>query len=234
MGFEGSSAHPPLVERQTVVERLRRILSEEIVTGVLGPGVRLDEQSLADRFSVSRTPVREVLGQLAALGLVEKRAHRGVIVLVQSRERVLELFEVMREVEAACARLAAERMNAADSAALRRLHESAARLVSTNDVPGYRSHNTEFHQAIYEGTGNSALVDTAVVARRRIVHYRRAQFSLADRLRLSQEEHARIVEAIEHNDGEAAYRAMKAHIDIVREAAASFLKTGQDTTGILG
>ena len=83
-------------KRETVVDRLRRILSDEIVTGVLGPGVRLDEQSLADRFEVSRTPIRETLSQLSALGLVEKRPHKGVVVLVQTRERLLQELTLVR------------------------------------------------------------------------------------------------------------------------------------------
>ena len=57
---------------ETRTSRLGRVLADEIVAGRLGPGVRLDEQSLADRFELSRTPVREALVQLAAMGLVEK------------------------------------------------------------------------------------------------------------------------------------------------------------------
>ena len=209
--------------RGTVVDRLCRVLSDEIVTGALGPGVRLDEQSLADRFSVSRTPVRETLSQLAGLGLVEKRPHKGVVVLMQSHEKLLQLFEVMAELEGACARFAAERMTGREKLHLRRTHESAVALVEANDVDDYEIHNTEFHRLIYDGTHNPALVETAFEARRKVFHFRRAQFRLADRVRLSQEEHESIVSAISRGDANDAYESAKQHILTVREAASELL-----------
>ena len=160
-------------EGETVVDGLRRILSDEIVTGILGPGMRLDEQGLADRFAVSRTPIRETLSQLSALGLVEKRPPKGVVVLMQSQERLGQLFEVMAELESACARFAAERMAARERRALRRLHDTALALVQGGDLAGYAEHNTEFHQAVYAGTHNEALVETTFEARRRVFHFRR-------------------------------------------------------------
>jgi DNA-binding GntR family transcriptional regulator len=214
------AARPP---RETVVDQLCRILSDEIVTGVLGPGIHLDEQSLTDRFSVSRTPIRETLSQLAGLGLVEKRPHKGVVVLMQSYERLLQLFEVMAELEGACARFAADRMTGQEKLHLRRIHEGAVALVEANDVDDYEKHNTEFHRLIYDGTHNPALVETAFEARRKVFHFRRAQFRLADRLRHSQEEHERIVSAISRGDANDAYESAKQHILTVREAASELL-----------
>lgn len=211
--------------RETVVDQLRRVLSDEIVTGVLGPGVRLDEQGLADRFSVSRTPIREALSQLAGLGLVEKRPHRGVVVLMQSHERLLQLFEVMAEIEGACARLAAQRMTGDEKAHLREVHNAAVALVENNDIEGYEDHNTEFHRLIYEGTHNPAMVETAFEARRKVFHFRRAQFRLSNRLRQSQEEHQGIVAAILRCDPNNAYECANRHILTVREAAAQIIAT---------
>ncbi|MGE3884611.1 MAG: GntR family transcriptional regulator [Flavobacteriaceae bacterium] len=229
MSVAGRMADRKPATRETVVDRLRRILSDEIVTGVLGPGVRLDEQSLADRFEVSRTPIRETLSQLSALGLVEKRPHKGVVVLVQSRERLLQLFEVMAELEGTCARFAAERMSAEEKQGLHRLHELSAACVAAEDRAGYEAINTKFHQAIYDGTHNPALVETAYEARRRVFHFRSAQFRIAERISLSHAEHERVIEAIDARDGNAAYESMKAHILTVREAAASVVETSSDS-----
>lgn len=66
--------------RKTLAEELRLQLADEIVQGVLKPGVALDETELARRFEVSRTPVREAIRQLAASGLVDTQAHRGAVV----------------------------------------------------------------------------------------------------------------------------------------------------------
>lgn len=219
----GSRAAQADDKRELIVDQLRRILSEEIVTGVLGPGVKLDEQALADRFQVSRTPVREVLSQLSVLGLVERRPHRGVVVLQQSQERLLQLFEVMAELEGACARFAAERMSDAERDALFALHQRAEALVEAEDVPGYDELNSQLHQLIYDGTHNPVLVETALDARRRVFHFRHAQFRMPDRIRSSHQEHGRVVAAIDAGDGAAAYEAMKAHILTVKEASSAMV-----------
>lgn len=210
-------------KRELIVDQLRRVLSEEIVTGVLGPGVKLDEQALADRFQVSRTPVREVLSQLSVLGLVERRPHRGVIVLQQSRERLLQQFEVMAELEGACARFAAERMSDHEKGQLAALHDEAGRLVEAGDSLGYDELNSHFHRMIYDGTHNPVLVDMALDARRRVYHFRHAQFRIPDRAGHSHREHSRVVAAIAEGDGGAAYEAMKAHILTVKDVSAAMI-----------
>src|SRR5688500_16243064 len=88
-------------------DRLRDQLEQEIVTGILRPGERLDEQGLAARFGVSRTPIREALMQLASAGLVELQARRGAFVASMSLKDVLERFEVMATLEGMCGALAA-------------------------------------------------------------------------------------------------------------------------------
>jgi len=210
-------------KRELIVDQLRRVLSEEIVTGVLGPGVKLDEQTLADRFQVSRTPVREVLSQLSVLGLVERRPHRGVVVLQQSQERLLQLFEVMAELEGACARFAAERMAQAERDTLFALHAEASALVAAEDIEGYDALNSRFHRVIYDGTHNPVLVELALDARRRVYHFRHAQFRVPERIAHSHQEHARVVAAIDKGDGAAAYEAMKAHILTVKETSSAMV-----------
>src|SRR5213080_3004855 len=113
----------PSFHKITRAEELRLQLADEIVRGALAPGSPLDETDIARRFSVSRTPVREALRQLAASGLVDARAHRGAVVARPSPARLTGMFEAMAELEALCAGLAAERMPAAERQALEALHE---------------------------------------------------------------------------------------------------------------
>jgi DNA-binding GntR family transcriptional regulator len=113
----------PARARKTLAEELRLQLADEIVRGVLKPGVALDETELARRFEVSRTPVREAIRQLAASGLVESQAHRGAVVARRSEERLIGMFEAMAELEAMCAGFAAERMTGAERHALEAVHD---------------------------------------------------------------------------------------------------------------
>jgi DNA-binding GntR family transcriptional regulator len=103
-------------ERRTRADALKDAIAQAILSGVYAPGQRLDEVSVAQRFAVSRTPVREALKQLAAMDLVEIRPHRGAVVAAVEPARLAELVEAIGEIEAVCARLAAERMDAAAAA----------------------------------------------------------------------------------------------------------------------
>src|SRR5476651_936420 len=119
--------------RKTLAEELRLQLADEIIGGVLEPGAALDEMNLARRFRVSRTPVREAIRQLAASGLVEVRAHRGAVVAHPTEERLNGMFEAMAELEALCAGLAAERMNAPERQLLETAHEELRALIQGGD-----------------------------------------------------------------------------------------------------
>lgn len=212
--------------RETAVDMLVRRLSAGIVEGALGPGVRLDEQSLAERFQVSRTPVREALAQLAAQGLVERRPHRGVVVAGMSIERLLHLFELMTELEGVCARLAALRMTDAERAALAAGHLAARALAQAEDVERYADANRQFHTAIYDGAHNPALVETTRDVRNRLAPFRRAQFQMHGRPSASWTEHDAVVQAILTREGDASCAAMRAHILNVKDAYRAFALLG--------
>ncbi|MFO1141690.1 MAG: GntR family transcriptional regulator [Amaricoccus sp.] len=208
---------------ETRTSRLVRELSGEIVAGRLGPGVRLDEQSLADRFELSRTPVREALVQLAAMGLVEKRPHRGVVVAPLTAEKLTHMFEVMAELEAVCARLAARRMSVVECQELEAEHLAAAEIARVGDFERYEAANRAFHRSVYLGSGNPMLIETAEDFRRRINPFRRAQFHVEGRIARSFGEHGAIVAAILRRDEEAAYLAMREHLLTVRDASEAFV-----------
>ncbi len=97
----------------TLAEHLRQKLEEAIAAGRLEPGSRLDEQEIAQRFGVSRTPVREAFRLMAANNLVELRGRQGATVRVIKAETLIEMFQVMAELEGLCARLAARRVSQA-------------------------------------------------------------------------------------------------------------------------
>lgn len=216
-----------VAQRETAVDLLVRRISARIVDGAFGPGVRLDEQTLAETFAVSRTPVREALARLAAHGLVERRPHRGVVVACPSIERLEHLFELMCELEGVCARLAALRMTAEERASLRDAHLCAGALARAGDVDGYADANRRFHLAIYAGAHNPALVETTRDVRIRLAPFRRAQFDVPGRLALSWAEHDAVVAALLAGEADAAGAAMRAHIRIVKDAYRAYAGCGQ-------
>jgi DNA-binding GntR family transcriptional regulator len=199
-----------------------RAVADGIVTGDLQPGEKLDEVALAERFDVSRTPVREALRQLSAMRLVERRPNRGAIVAMVTPQHLISMFEGMAELEGICARLAAERMTTKERRLLVKEHKASAKLVGLGAGEDYARYNTEFHSRLYTGAHSSHILEMTVETRSRLAPFRRAQFRVAGRLTKSWDEHDAIVSAIMREDRDAAAAAAKAHVSEVSEASAVF------------
>jgi len=183
-------------QRKTRAEELRLQLADEIVRGALVPGTALDEITLADRFHVSRTPVREAIRLLAASGLVEVRAHRAAVVARPSANQLADMFESMAELEALCAGFAAERMTRAERRTLEDIHDELRVMIQSGDPQRYHEVNEAFHNSIYAGAHNTYLAEITLSTRARVQPFRRAQFRNLGRLAKSHIEHDRVVQAI--------------------------------------
>ena len=140
----------------TLAEAIRVGLADEITAGKLRPGTELDEQAIAARFGASRTPMREALRALASAGLVSLRPRRGVRVAALTPSHLGDLFELMAETGAMCARLATYRMTPQERFAVQSLHRAALAAVEAQDVDAYDRLNRDFHPAIYHGTHNAS------------------------------------------------------------------------------
>lgn len=193
-------------------ENLRESIEEDITTGKLAPGTRLEEMQLAAQYGVSRTPVREALVVLTAEGLVEPRTGRGTVVKEVPFERVVEMFEVMGELEAFCARHAARRMTNAGHAALMAVHKACEEAYEIGNSDAYFYANERFHEFIYVASQNQFLYEQATALHRRLRPYRRLQLRVRDRMSKSLQEHADIVQAIIRNDAEGVVLLMRNHI----------------------
>ena len=207
------------VRSGTTVEGLVRATADAIISGTLTPGARLDELSLARQHTVSRTPVREALARLAAMGLVERRPNCGAVVATLSEDHLRSMFEAMTELEAICARLSAQRMSASERNRLEAEHQAATRLVHLGAAEDYARHNADFHSRLYDGAHSVHVCELAVMTRRRLAPFRRAQFRLAGRLAKSWDEHDAIVRAILRADVAGAEAAARAHVTTVSDAS---------------
>ncbi len=210
----------------THAERLRVEIGDEILCGGLVPGTPLDEMKLAERFGVSRTPVREALRELAAAGLVEHRPHRGAVVAAVTEKRLEEMFGVMADMEALCAGYAAATITPAERQQLIDLHTSAEVLVREGDLQAYTDANDRFHEFIYATSHNEFLAETVINIRQRVSPYRRAQFRTLGRLADSHSEHDRVVQAILRGDRDAAAREMRLHLGSVHHAFTTLAERG--------
>ncbi len=214
--------------RGDATPRLREALEDDIVAGRLKPGQRLDEVGLAERFGVSRTPIREALIQLATSGMVEIRPRRGAYVALLGPRQLIESFELMSELEAACARLAARRMTPEDRAALESAHADCARAASSGDIETYYTENARFHGAIYAATANRTLAAETLRHQRLLQPYRRLQLRVPRRMEASFAEHQGILDALMSGEGERAADRLRAHVLVQGERFLALLTALQD------
>lgn len=193
---------------------VRERLEELIVSGAFAHGERLDEVRLAERFDVSRTPVREAFQHLAASGLIEQRPRRGAFVRYPDAVELMEMFEVMAELEALCGARAARHATPMQVEAIAAAAEACEGAV---DADAYYRLNERFHHAIYEASNNGFLAAEAARLHRRLRPFRRMQLQLGGRVRQSQQEHRAIVAALQSADPHATAEALRVHVAIQGE-----------------
>jgi len=187
-------------------------LEEEIIAGIIPAGSRLDETSIAERFGISRTPVREALHILCGRSLAERVPYKGVLVVQISAERIDQMFEAMAEMEATCGRLSSQRMTMSERAELERLHQQMNALAEAGDHGRYDTANAAFHELLFQGSHNSDLAAMAQALRVKLAPFRKYQLKDTGRLKRSCIEHQQIVDAILDQDGRAAETALRRHL----------------------
>ncbi|WP_212524066.1 GntR family transcriptional regulator [Actibacterium sp. MT2.3-13A] len=198
-------------------DHIAKTLEEQIFNGTFANGERLDEVRLAERFGVSRTPLREAFQKLALSGLVEQIPRRGVFVRQPGPVELIEMFEVMAELEAVCGRLAAVRISDAALAELREANARCLATVAAHDADAYYWENERFHQIIYRESGNSFLEQETLSLHNRLKPFRRAQLRLRGRMDQSMTEHEEIMDALSAGDAERAAASLRSHVAVQGE-----------------
>jgi DNA-binding GntR family transcriptional regulator len=185
------------------------MILEAIDVGVYKPGDRLVESELADRFGVSRTPIREALQRLETQSLLT-RDGRSLIVASLDHNQLAELYVVRSELEGLAARLAARHATDEEVRLLRAMVEEDAALIA--DPQAMSRANRRFHKQIHLASHNRYLVQQLDLVHRSMALLASTSISVAGRGERTLEEHGTIVEAIAAGDGDGAYQALKDHI----------------------
>ncbi len=207
----------------TLAEGLRQHLETAIAAGHLEPGSRLDEQEVAVRFGVSRTPVREAFRLLAAGGLVELRGRQGATVRAIGAHALIEMFQVMAELEGLCARLAARRLTPARKVKIAEIHERLKVVAGIGDIDRFYDVNQEFHEAVYEASCNVFLADQTRKLRNQVAAYRRRVTRMPNRLPDTISEHEAVMQAIFAHDAEREHSAMRDHVNLLGDDLLDFI-----------
>lgn len=192
-------------------DRAYATLLDEIQDGALPPGTVIGEVEQAARLGVSRTPLREALGRLAADGLVAQQSPRVTVVTPIDADDIREIFEVRRALEESAARLAAERGDAAAFAELER-EFATADLVGSEGLDAYYSLIARFDRALDDAVANDYLTAALRTVRTHLGRVRRLARDNPDRLAASVAEHRLIASAIAARDADLAAHATHVHL----------------------
>lgn len=228
------------VERNSVAEQVARRLLEMVRTKALKPGDQLPpERELATYMQVSRASLREALRGLQILGVLRMRQGGGIYVTALEATDLLgplqflitldsknlgSLHESRAMIDGAIARLAAERISAAQLASLHRLVEAQATVLG--DPLAFRLADTEFHETIAAATGNPFLLTVSHSLYVLGMEYRRVAAGTRAVLERSLVEHRGIAAALEARDPDAAEAAMQAHLLSVHQSTIEVMRAG--------
>jgi DNA-binding GntR family transcriptional regulator len=202
-----------LTSSTRIVDTVQAALRTAIFEGALRAGEPLSVPELARRLNVSRSPVREAVLGLVALGLAVEQPRRGVVVATVDPADLLAIHEVRVFLEAGAASLCAQRASGGDIKELRKILREQEAAVKTGDAAGYFRTNAALHRAIAGGAGNERLAQILenLEDRMRIALHRVAANRAHMRAGLS--EHRAVVAAIAARAAAAAEQRMRRHIE---------------------
>lgn len=208
------------LQRVSLARRAEELIRRAIVTGVLRSGEQISPQEIADRLGVSRTPVREAIIHLNAVGLVEMLPGR-IQIASPTTAAIEDAFMLRESLEGMAARLAAERRTTEQARVITQHAELSKRAAKAGDRPGFQKSDRDFHLAIGEASGSvqvarylSYALDLAFTLRN--LRMANTPFSAS-----SVRDHLELANAIERKDADAAERISRGHVQAVLAAVAA-------------
>jgi len=202
----------PIERHQTLREKILETIRDAILKGTLKPGERVSEPELAERFGISRTPIREAFRQLESEGYLNVIPRKGAVVASLSERDVEEFYAIKIILEGFAARMAAENLSAKDIEKLEAINTKLQKLADEGDVKNFFRVHNEFHELFIKAAGNEKLYELINQLVMKFKRLRLASLSQPGRMDISVEEHRNMIEAFKKHDGVQAD-------DLVRHAA---------------
>lgn len=186
--------------RQTAQDTVLSHLREDIVTGVLAPGDQLVQESLAERYGVSRVPLREALKTLESEGQLVYYPHRGYFVVELSTDDLREVYHLRALLEDAALRAAVPTLDEQDLADIADLAAEIDQAAADGDVRAMTDANRRFHFAMYDAAGMPRLSRLLRQLWEATDAYRALYYQGQDNRRRVTDEHAQMVDALRAGD----------------------------------
>ena len=210
--------------RDVVFQTLRKA----ILKGELQPGERLMEVQLANRLGVSRTPIREAIRKLELEGLVTMIPRRGAEVAEITEKNMRDVLEVRRALEELAVKIACEKITEEELVFLAQVAKKFRDVMHGDDLMKITEADVEFHEIIYESTGNARLIQILSNLREQMYRYRVEYLKDYNSHGILAEEHDEIVKALCARDTERACKAIVSHIENQQSSIIKSIRSGRN------
>jgi len=211
MPFAAVGAALAVVQHSSLTRLVAEALEQMILRGELAPGAKLNEAALAERFGVSRGPLREAFRTLEESGLIRQEKNRGACVRLVSLAEAAQIYEVRAGLDATAGRLLAARISAPQLDELQRLIEQMRLVAQRDDVDAFHALNLAFHDRLVEMSGNASLLLIYRRLVKQLTLFRRRNLLAARAIPHFAEEHGQIVAHLAQADAQACAEALYAH-----------------------
>ena len=212
-----------ITKKNTRTEILLSEIEKLIVNGSMVPGQRLDEMVLAKKYGVSRTPVREAIRALIAIGLVQNTGKQGSQVAKLSISMLIKMFELMAVLEGMCAQLAARRATKNQLFEMQKTHELLEKTFEKGTHKEFYNVNLQFHDLLYNASHTQYLAEETLRLRRRLSPYRMRVTFQPGRMNSTLEEHNKILIAIKKGESELAKNEAISHLRLIGNDLEDFI-----------
>ncbi len=219
-----------ITKKNTRTEILVSEIEKLIVNGSMVPGQRLDEMVLAKKYGVSRTPVREAIRALTAIGLVQNTGKQGSQVAKLSISMLIEMFELMAVLEGMCAQLAARRATKNQLFEMQKTHELLEKTFEKGTHKEFYNVNLQFHDLLYNASHTQYLAEETLRLRRRLSPYRMRVTFQPGRMNSTLEEHNKILIAIKKGESELAKNEAISHLRLIGNDLEDFIASVSSST----
>ena len=219
-----------ITKKNTRTEILLSEIEKLIVNGSMVPGQRLDEMILAKKYGVSRTPVREAIRALTAIGLVQNAGKQGSQVAKLSISMLIEMFELMAVLEGMCAQLAARRATKNQLFEMQKTHELLEKTFEKGTHKEFYNVNLQFHDLLYNASHTQYLAEETLRLRRRLSPYRMRVTFQPGRMNSTLEEHNKILIAIKKGESELAKNEAISHLRLIGNDLEDFIASVSSST----
>lgn len=196
---------PKLIEKHpTLREKILENIRDAIISGSLKPGCKVSEPELAERFGISRTPIREAFRQLESEGYLTVIPRRGAVVSEFNIKEVEDFYAIKSILEGYAARQACSRLTDKELERLQAINTRLSELANENDIRTFFKLHDEFHAIIITASDNEKLKEMIYSLITRFQRLRYMSLSLPGRMKVSVQEHEKILDAFRRNDAESA------------------------------